>query len=129
VSAPYTRKNLADVDDSAPKFGYEEMQEARFATGDLQAEETGLAYHRVKPGKRQGFAHKHDQAEEVYVVLHGSGRVKLDDAVVDLRPLDAIRVAPGVTRQFEGGPDGLELLACGPHHEGDGEIFPDWWTD
>ena len=59
----------------------------------------------------------------------GSGRAKLDDEIVDLSALDALRVAPKVTRAFEAGPDGLELLAFGPHHEGDGEIIQDWWAD
>ena len=127
MAAPYTLKQLADVEDSAPKFGYGEVQEARFARRDLEAEQTGVSYHRVKPGKRQGFAHRHERAEEVYVVLSGSGRVKLDDEVIELRRLDALRVAPGVTRAFEGGPEGLELLAFGPHHEGDGEMVPGWW--
>src|SRR5436305_12070371 len=125
----YTVKKLTEVQDSAPKFGYGELQEARFATEDLEAEDTGISHHRVKPGKRQGFAHKHENAEEVYVVIAGSGRVKLDDEIVEIEALDAIRVAPGVTRQFEGGPDGLELIAFGPRHEGDGEILPGWWSD
>jgi mannose-6-phosphate isomerase-like protein (cupin superfamily) len=129
VAGPYTLKKLTDVDDSATKFGYGEVQEARFATRDLEAEHTGVSHHRVKPGKRQGFAHKHENAEEVYVVLAGSGRVKLDDEIVDIEALDAIRVAPGVTRQFEAGPDGIELIACGPRHEGDGELLPGWWAD
>jgi hypothetical protein len=43
--------------------------------------------------------------------------------------MDAIRVAPGVMRGFEAGPDGLELLAFGTHHEGDGEIDPGFWSD
>ncbi len=129
MAAPFTVKKLTDVDDSAPKFGYEERQEARFATGDLDATETGVSLHRVKPGKRQGFAHRHHEAEEVYVVLSGSGRIKLDDEIVDIRKLDAIRVAPGVTRLFEGGSDGLEVLAFGPHHEGDVEMVKGWWDD
>jgi mannose-6-phosphate isomerase-like protein (cupin superfamily) len=127
--APYTLKNLAELEDSAPKFGYGELQEARFANEALEAERTGLSYHRVRPGKRQGFAHRHDEAEEVYVVLRGSGRVKLDDEILELNPLDALRVAPGVTRQFEAGPEGLELLAAGASHEGDGELLPGWWSD
>ena len=129
MAGPYTLKKLTDVDDSATKFGYGEVQEARFATRDLEAEHTGVSHHRVKPGKRQGFAHKHENAEEVYVVLAGSGRVKLDDEIVDIEALDAIRVSPGVTRQFEAGPDGIELIACGPRHEGDGELLPGWWAD
>ena len=78
---------------------------------------------RVKPGCRQAFAHRHDEAEEIYVILSGSGRVKLDDEVVDVKPLDAIRVAPKVARQFEADGEGLELLALGPRYEGDGEII------
>lgn len=129
MSTGYTRARLTEVKDSAPGFGYGDHQEAHFATGDLEAVETGVSYHRVKPGMRQGFAHRHDAAEEVYVVIRGAGRMKLDDEIIDLVPLDAIRVAPATIRQFEGGPDGLEVIAFGPHHQGDGEILPGWWTD
>jgi mannose-6-phosphate isomerase-like protein (cupin superfamily) len=80
----------------------------------------------VKPGKRHAFAHRHQEAEEVYVVLSGSGRVKLDDEIVEVGPMDAIRVAPAVTRAFEAGPEGLELLVFGPRHEGDAEIVQDF---
>jgi len=75
MAAPYTKKQLTDVKDSAPGFGFEEVQEARFASEDLETEGTGLSHLRVKPGKRQAFAHKHDEAEEVYVVIGGSGRL------------------------------------------------------
>jgi mannose-6-phosphate isomerase-like protein (cupin superfamily) len=126
---PYTHKKLTEVEDSAPGFGFEELQEAHFAYGALDCDQVGFAYHRVKPGKRQAFGHKHDEAEEVYVVVSGSGRVKLDDDVVDLARLDALRVAPTVMRQFEAGPDGLELVAFGQRHQGDGEIVQGWWSD
>lgn len=129
MSTPFTYKKLGEVADSAPKFGFGELQEARFATGDLEAERTGVSLHRVKPDRRQGFGHRHEEAEEVYVVISGSGRVKLDDEIVEIEALDALRVAPGVTRQFEAGPDGLELLAFGARHEGDGELVPGWWSD
>jgi mannose-6-phosphate isomerase-like protein (cupin superfamily) len=126
----YTKKNLERVEDSAPKFGYEERQEARFAGQDLDAEATGVAFMRVKPGQRQGFAHKHDEAEEVYVVISGSGRIKLDDEIVDVERLDAIRIAPGVTRALEADDEGLEYLAFGPHHKGDGELIHEgFWDD
>src|SRR4051795_13371814 len=118
----YAIKNLRDVKDIAPDHGFSETQEAHFATGELGAEDTGLAYHVVKPGRRQAFAHRHENAEEIYVVVGGSGRVKLDDEVRDIAPMDAIRVAPAVARAFEAGDDGLELLAFGPRHHGDGEI-------
>jgi mannose-6-phosphate isomerase-like protein (cupin superfamily) len=126
----YTHRNLSDVPDSAPEFGFEENQEARFATGAMEAEQTGLSFHRVKPDRRQGFGHNHAEAEEVYVVLGGSGRMKLDDEVIDLAPRDAIRVEAPVTRCFEAGPDGLEILAFGPHRPDDrGEILIGWWSE
>ena len=121
----YTIKNLSEVEDSAPKFGFGERQEAHFAHGALEAQDTGCSYHVVKPGKRQGFAHRHDKAEEVYVVIGGTGRINLDGEVVELQRLDAVRVAPAVARAFEAGPEGLELLAFGPRHEGDGELIHD----
>jgi mannose-6-phosphate isomerase-like protein (cupin superfamily) len=125
----FTVKNLRDVKDSAPEFGFEAVQEAHFANADLDAEATGLSFHVVKPGQRQGFAHRHHKAEEIYVVVSGSGRVKIDDEVTEIGPLDAIRVAPPAARAFEAGDDGLELVAFGPHHTGDGEILKeDFWS-
>lgn len=125
----YTIENLRDVEDMAVKHGFSEMGEAHFARGALSAEQTGLAYHVLHPGKRQAFAHRHDEAEEINVVLSGSGRVKLDDEIVEIGPLDAIRVSPRVTRQFEAGPDGLAYLVFGPHHERDGETLQGFWDD
>lgn len=127
--AAYTKKRLTDVEDSAQKFGVGETQEARFASEELETEDTGFSHHLVKPGKRQGFGHKHENAEEVYVIINGSGRVKMDDEIVELERLDAIRVDSHVTRAFEAGDQGLELLAFGPRRKGDGEIIPGWWTD
>lgn len=126
---PFTHKKLDEVEDSAAGFGHGETMEARFAHEDLEAEETGFSFHRIKPGKRQPFGHVHDEAEEVYVIVRGSGLLKLDDEIIAVEPLDAIRVSPDVTRAFEAGEDGLEVIAFGPRHEGDGKIIPDWWTD
>ena len=62
------------------------------------------------------------------MIIGGSGRIKLDDEIAPVRALDAIRVAPEVARAFEAGPEGLELLAFGPHPEGDGEPVDDPWV-
>ena len=123
----HSKTNLRDVKDSAAEHGLSESQEARFPARDLGAEQTGLNFLVVKPGKREAFAHRHRTAEEVYVVLAGSGAVKLGDELVELAPLDAVRVGPGVTRAFEAGPDGLEVLIFGPHVEGDGELVDGHW--
>jgi mannose-6-phosphate isomerase-like protein (cupin superfamily) len=125
----YTIKNLQETEDSAPKFGLAELGEAHFAAKELDAETTGFAYQVLRPGKRNAFGHSHEQAEEVYVVLSGGGRMRLDDDIVDVSRLDAIRVAPTTKRAFEAGPDGLELLVFGPRHEGDGSMDPDFWRD
>ena len=125
----YTIKNLREVEDMAASQGFGEVQEARFAHGDLNAEQTGVSLQRVKPGKRHAFAHRHETAEEIYVVLSGSGRVKLDDKVEDVGVLDAIRVGPSVTRAFEAGDEGLELLAFSPRVQGDAEIVQDFSWD
>lgn len=126
--AGYTRVNLDSVEDSAANHGFGEFGEARFANRDLEAERTGVSFHRIRANRRQSFGHRHEQAEEVYVVLSGSGRVKVDDEVVELAARDAIRLSATAARCFEGGPDGMELLAVGARHDGDGEILPNWWS-
>jgi mannose-6-phosphate isomerase-like protein (cupin superfamily) len=128
MTTPFTHLNLADVDDAAPGNGFGERWEARVAREPLGAEQTGVAHFRLRPGKRSPFTHRHGEAEETYVILSGRGRMKLDDEIVEVRPLDAIRVAPGTARAFEAGPDGLELIAFGPHRAGDGELVDDPWT-
>ena len=125
----YTIKNLRDTKDSAPEFGLSEVGEAHFPREELGAETTGLAYHVMNPNARQGFGHRHEQAEEVYVVLAGSGRIRLDDEVKEIKELDAIRVEPKIARGFESGPEGLSLLVFGPRHAGDGELLRDFWSD
>lgn len=123
----FTIENLLSVEDSALRFGVGATQEARFPREVLGAEETGFSFHRVKPSKRQAFGHRHSNAEEVYVVIAGSGRVRLDDEIRPISKLDAVRVAPGVRRAFEADSDGLEFLAFGPRRDGDGEVLPDFW--
>jgi mannose-6-phosphate isomerase-like protein (cupin superfamily) len=129
MSHPHTQINLADVEDAAPAGGFGDRWEARVARVDLEADQTGVTHFRVRPGKRSPFAHRHARAEEVYVILAGTGRVKLDDEISDVRMLDAIRIAPEVVRAFEAGPDGLEFLVFGPHHEADGEQVHDAWVE
>lgn len=124
----YAITNLNDIDDLAADAGFGELQEARFPRDAIGLESSGIGHLVVKPGKRQPFAHRHAQAEEVYVVMRGNGRVKLDDEVVEVRERDLVRVAPHVVRMFEAGSEGLELLAFGPRHEGDAEIVQDFWS-
>ena len=129
VARYYTHHNLNDSRDLAADFGFSHVGEARFPSDDLRTEETGLSHQRLRPNTRQAFAHRHEEAEEVYVILAGSGRARLDDEVIELIPLDAIRIAPWVTRCLESGDDGLEFIVFGPRCPNDAEMVPDWWTD
>src|ERR1044072_9679423 len=103
MSGPFTHTKLLDFKDSAVEFGYGEIQEARFARGDLDAEETGVSHQRLKPDQRSPFCHKHEKAEEVYVVISGSGRMKLDDEVIEVERVDAPPASPRGGRGFGGG--------------------------
>ena len=127
----YSKINLEDVKDLAAAHGVGDVQEARFPAGDLGVEQTGFNYFKVKPGKREAFAHRHENAEEVVVVLEGAGRMKIDDEIVEIGPKDCLRIAPGTARQTEAGPEGLTLLVFGARHEGDGEIIAaeEFWAD
>jgi mannose-6-phosphate isomerase-like protein (cupin superfamily) len=127
--ANYTHTNLAEVKDMAVEGGFSECQEARFANQDLELESLGVSYQIVKPDKHHAFGHRHQKAEEVYVVLSGSGKIHLDDEEVAVERLDAIRVAPEVTRGFEAGSDGLELIVFSPKAPGDAEIVSDFFEE
>lgn len=125
----YTVRNLGEIDDVAARFGHGETGEARFPSDELGAEETGFSHHTLRPGKRQSFGHRHVRAEEVYVVLSGSGRVKIDDEILELRARDVVRVGPRHVRAFEAAEEGLELLALGARRRGDAEVLAGWWAD
>ena len=68
------------------------------------------------------------------MVVRGSGRMKVDDEVVELEQWDAVRVPPGMWRGYESGPEGLEILVFGAPGLGenpreDVEGRRDWWAD
>jgi mannose-6-phosphate isomerase-like protein (cupin superfamily) len=104
------------------RYSLEKVGEARYVREQLGATQVGLTHYRLAPGKSQGWAHRHSVAEEIYVALSGSGRITADEKSFELRPLDAVRVAPATVRELEAGQDGLEVLAFGLHSPGDGEM-------
>ena len=127
---PYTVVNLKEVEDLAPSGGLAPNLEARFARKPLALEQSGVTYFRMAPGFREPFGHRHGTQEEVYVVITGSMRMKLDDDIVELHAWDAIRIPPQTVRCREAGPNGAEMLLFGaPQAEGDGELMREWWTD
>jgi mannose-6-phosphate isomerase-like protein (cupin superfamily) len=122
-------KNLMEVDNLAADRGVD--FEARFARKHLDSEHLGVSYFRYPPNFRAPYGHSHREQEEAYVIVEGSGRMRLDDEVVELAQWDVVRVAPKVVRGFEGGPEGLVMIAVGNDRPegGDGEMVQDFWTD
>jgi mannose-6-phosphate isomerase-like protein (cupin superfamily) len=127
----YTKRNLkSEVEDSAPKFDMPSEMEARFARRSIEGETLGLSHMKLAPNFRIPFGHKHSGQEEVYVVVRGSGRVKVGDEVVELGEWDAIRFDMDTMRQMEAGPDGMEYIAFGAGTDPrDAEMAPGWWSD
>ena len=83
----YSLVDLVEVEDAAPGNGFDDRWEARVARTALDAQETGVTYFRLLAGKRSPFMHRHRSAEEIYEVLSGTGRQKLDDEIIDVGPL------------------------------------------
>jgi mannose-6-phosphate isomerase-like protein (cupin superfamily) len=132
---PFTLTNIKrDLEDLGPRFDGAPDLEFRAATKALGLEKSALSYQRVPPGYRFPYGHTHLTQEEVYVVVRGSGRMKVDDEIVELREWDAVRVPAGTWRGYEAGPEGLELLVIGAPNLGedprdDVEGRRDWWAE
>lgn len=125
--ADWTLRNLKEVENSAEKFGLAPDLETRFGRNSLGVKGGGFSYQRLAPNYVLPFGHRHGRHEEVYLVLAGSGRAKLDGEEQELKQWDALRVAPAVARGFAAGPDGMELLAIGFGEGGDAEMLEGYW--
>ena len=104
---PFTLSNIKkDLEDIGPGFDGAPDLEFRAATRALELEQSALSYQRVPPGCRFPYGHTHMKQEEVYVILRGSGRMKVDDEIVVI---------------------GAPNLGEDPRQDVDGQR--DWWTD
>ena len=128
--ADYTHVNLKEIEDQAPKFGMDGL-EFRVARSPLELDNSAVSYMRLDPNFRLPFGHTHNQQEELYVLVSGKARLKLGEEVIDLQPLDAVRIPKDTMRNLEGGPEGAEVILFGAPNTGpnDAEMTPDWWTD
>jgi mannose-6-phosphate isomerase-like protein (cupin superfamily) len=132
---PFTLKNIKeDLEDIGAAFRGASDLQFRAATKPLELEQAAMSYQRLPPGYRFPYGHTHETQEEVYVVVRGGGRMKVDAEIVELEEWDAVRVPPGTWRGYEAGPEGLEILVFGAPNLGedpreDVEGRRDWWTD
>lgn len=120
----YSKTNFDEIETARPG-----PVDGRMARKQLGSGELGVSRFRYEPDFQSPVGHRHKTQEEAYVVVSGSGRMRLDDEVIELKQWDVVRVAPTVTRAFAAGPDGLELICVGGERppEGDGEMVSDWW--
>jgi quercetin dioxygenase-like cupin family protein len=65
----------------------------------LEAGEMGARLWRLEPGQAS-TKHRHDEQEELYVLLEGTGRVRIGEEVLTMEPLDCLLVAPATVRQL-----------------------------
>jgi mannose-6-phosphate isomerase-like protein (cupin superfamily) len=134
AAVPFSLRNLReDLEDFGSNFDGPPDLEFRHASKALELEQSGLSYQRIPSNYRFPYGHTHKEQEEVYVVVRGSGRMKLDDEIVEVKEWDVVRVPPGTWRGYEGGQDGLEILVFGAPNLGenpreDVEGQRDWWA-
>ena len=130
--AGYTVQNLNEVQNQGENFGInpDELQ-LRMAKDPLECQNAGISLLRLGPGYRIPYGHKHKTQEEIYVLVKGEARMKIEDEVVDMKPMTAVRVDPGTMRGFEAGPEGADFIAIGAPRTGpgDGDIVQGWWSD
>jgi mannose-6-phosphate isomerase-like protein (cupin superfamily) len=126
----YSVKNLMEIENSAPEELADRVT-VRFSRKYLDSEHLGVSHFRYGPNFRSELGHHHREQEEAYVVVAGSGRAKLGDEVIELKQWDVVRVAPSTVRAFEGGPEGIELIAIGSDRPegGDGVRDSDFWVN
>ena len=128
----YTKRNLkSEIDDQAPGFGMSPSLEYRVAREDLELQRSGVSYLRLAPWFRMPFGHRHETQEEVYVLLTGAARLRLDDDEIALEPFDAVRIGKDTMRALEGGPEGAELILFGAPRtgSGDADMVQGWWSE
>jgi mannose-6-phosphate isomerase-like protein (cupin superfamily) len=128
----YTVQNLKEVENQGVHFGLDPNDmELRMAKDPLECANAGISYLKLGPGYRAPFGHTHKTQEEIYILISGSARVKLNDDVIDMKPFTAVRIAQDTMRSYEGGPDGAEIIAIGAPRTGpgDGDTVPGWWSD
>ena len=130
--AKYTKVNLREeVEDQAPKFDMSPEMEFRPGRAALDLENSGVSFFKLEPNFRVPFGHTHNEQEEVYILVDGSARLKLDDEVLELDPWDAVRIHKDTMRNLEGGPDGATVLLLGAPNagSGDAQMEQGWWSD
>jgi mannose-6-phosphate isomerase-like protein (cupin superfamily) len=130
--AAYTVRDLNEVENQGVNFGLNpDEYQVRMAKEPLECQNAGISLVRLGPGYRVPFGHSHKTQEEIYVLVKGNARIKIEDDIVEMEPMTAVRVDPGAMRGLEAGSGGADLIAIGAPKTGpgDGDVVPGWWSD
>jgi quercetin dioxygenase-like cupin family protein len=81
----------------------------------LEAQTLGARLWRLHPGQAS-TKHRHFEMHELYLLLEGRGRMRVDDELITLEPLSAVLVQPEHVRQLfnDTDSDALWLVAGAP---------------
>src|ERR687886_603641 len=75
------------------RFGIAETDlDMRILRGALGCEHIGVSYLRFGPGWQLTLGHRHPAGEEVYVLVEGRARIKVEDEIHEMRAPSAIRI-------------------------------------
>ena len=84
----------------------------------VEAETLGARFWRLHPGQAS-TKHRHFEMHELYVLIEGEGRVRVDDEVITMRPHSVLMVEPEHVRQLFNDTDADALwLVVGAPREG-----------
>ena len=85
----------------------------------LEATEFGARMWRLAPGQAS-TRHRHGRQAELYVLIAGRGRMRVEEEVLTLDPLSAVYVEPRTVRQLfnDGDADALWLVVGAPAEPG-----------
>jgi mannose-6-phosphate isomerase-like protein (cupin superfamily) len=116
---------------AALRFGVpEERFEMRVLRDVLGCEHVGVSWLRLGPSWRSTVGHRHPAGEEVYVLVEGRARMKIDEEIVEMEAPSAVRVGGEQLRAIRPVQDeGAVFVVVGyPIDDPDAtEIIRDFW--
>jgi mannose-6-phosphate isomerase-like protein (cupin superfamily) len=103
-------EKLEQVEAFTTKDGSEIRELAGIPTGN--AEKQSLAEATIPPGG-ETQEHYHRASEEIYLFMHGSGRLRLGDEESEVAVGDTVVIVPGTPHKlWNTGHEPLRLLCC-----------------
>ena len=115
-------KNLAEVPPFITKDGSEIRELLAHRNSAIRNQ--SLAEARLPVGASTQ-EHYHPKAEEIYYITHGTGRMRIENELREVKPGDAIAIPPGKKHKlWNTGTETLRLLCCcAPAYENEDTVI------